>query len=253
MNSALEAWYRCLDLYSYEYKIVSRIADGLRKKGDLVNSRKYYLRALQENPHDPYSLMGLGQIAVEQGADEEALRYFEKLIAVNSRPVGALTAAANIYRKRKSFEKAMELYEKALDLEPKNPYALSGKADCLRGMKRYPSAIRHWEIALENGMDQKIGLTRIGDSYISLNDFERAETNYRKAMSIGYDKYAYLGMTKVHAMKDRLDKALEILKMLVDKEPGDQRISAESKILMEKYPQVREMYAKDRSLNKEWH
>ena len=41
--------------------------------------------------------------------------------------------------------------------------------------------------------------------------------------------------------------------MLVDKEPGDPRISAESKILMEKYPQVREMYAKNHSLNKEWY
>ena len=197
--------------------------------------------------------MGLGQIAVEQGDDEEALRFFEKLIAVNRRPVGALTAAANIYRKRKSFEKAMELYEKALNLEPRNPYALGGKADCLRGMKRYPSAIRLWEIALENGMDKKIGLTRIGDSYISLNDFDRAETNYRKAMDIGYDKYAYLGMSKVHAMKDRFDKALEILKMLVDKEPGDPRISAESRILMEKYPQARELYSKSPPPGKELH
>ena len=87
-------------------------------------------------------------------------------------------------------QKAIELYEKALDLEPKNPYACSGKADCLRGMRRYPSAIKLWEIALENGMDKKIGLTRIGDSYISLNDFERAEVSYRKAMAIGYDKSA---------------------------------------------------------------
>ena len=147
----------------------------------------------------------------------------------------------------------MELYEKALNLEPKNPYALGGKADCLRGMKRYPSAIRLWEIALENGMDQKIGLTRIGDSYISLNDYERAETNYRKAMNIGYDKYAYLGMSKVHAMKDRFDKALEILNMLVDKEPGDPRISAESRILMEKYPQARALFSKNPPPGKELH
>ena len=138
----------------------------------------------------------------------------------------------------------MELYEKALKLDPKNPYAWGGKADCERGMRRYPSTIRLWEKALENGMDKKIGLTRIGDSYISLNDFERAEVSYRKAMAIGYDKYAYLGMTKVHAMKDRLDKALEILKMLVDKEPGDLRISTESRILMEKYPQARDLYLK---------
>ena len=76
-------------------------------------------------------------------------------------------------------------------------------------------------------------------------DFQGAERNYRKAMSLGYDKYAYLGMTKVHAMKDHLDKAMEILKMLVDKEPGDPRISAESRIFMEKYPQAGELYSRN--------
>ena len=106
MDSALKTWFICLDLYPYEYKIVSRIADGLRKKGDLENSKKYYLRALQENPRDPYSLMGLGQVAVEQGDEGEALKFFEKLISVNRRSVGALTAAANIYRKRRSFEES---------------------------------------------------------------------------------------------------------------------------------------------------
>ena len=38
--------------------------------------------------------------------------------------------------------------------------------------------------------------------------------------------------------------SLEILKMLVDKEPEDPRISAESKIFMEKYPQAVELFSK---------
>ncbi len=70
-------------------------------------------------------------------------------------------------------------------------------------------------------------------------------TSHKMKRTIGYDKYAHLGMSKMHAMKDRLDKSLEILKMLLDKEPEDQRISTESRILMEKYPQARELYTKN--------
>ena len=239
LDKALEAWYYCLKLRPDDHRTMTRVADGLRKKGELDNSKKYYFMALEKYPFDPYALMGLGQIAMKEGDDDEALDFFEKLIEISEKPVVALTSAANIFRKRKAFQKAMVLYERALKFDPENSYAWHGKADCLRGMKKYRSAIEAWEIALENGMDQRAGLTRIGDSYISLNELDLAEASYRKAITaMGYDKYAYLGISKVHTRKDALDKALEILLMLRQRESEDQRISEESRRFLERYPEI---------------
>ncbi len=238
LNKALEAWYRCLSLRPDDHRTMTRVADGLRKKGELENSKKYYFMALEKYPFDPYALMGLGQIALEEGDDNEALDFFERVIEISGNPVIGLTSAGNIFRKRKAFGKAIVLYERAIKFDPGNSHAWHGKADCLRGMKKYPSAIEAWEIALEHGMDQRAGLTRIGDSYISLNELDLAEASYRKAITMGYDKYAYLGISKVHARKDALHKALEILSMLRHRESEDQRISEESRRFLERYPEL---------------
>ena len=92
-------------------------------------------------------------------------------------------------------------------------------------------------------MDRQIGLSRIGDSYIRLNDLSMAETNYKKAMAIGYDKYAFLGISKIHEMRGQPEKALEILSMLVRKEPEDPRIHVESRRFVHKYPDMAKTFS----------
>ena len=238
LDKALRAWFHCLKLRPDDHKIMTRVADGLRKKRKLDDSKEYYFMALAKYPLDPYALMGLGQIAMEQGDDDEALDFFERVAEISDNPVIGLTSAANIFRKRKAFKQAIALYEKALRFDPGNSHAWHGKADCLRGLKQFPSAIETWEIALEHGMDKRAGLTRIGDSYISLNELDLAEASYRKAITMGYYKYAYLGISKVHARKDHPRKALEVLSMLRHRESKDPRISEESRRFLERYPEI---------------
>ncbi len=242
LDKALKAWYHCLKLRPDDHKTMTRVADGLRKKGKLDDSKEFYFMALAKYPLDPYALMGLGQIAMEQG-DDDALDFFERVAEISDNPVIGLTSAANILRKRKAFKKAIALYEKVLRFAPGNSHAWHGKADCLRGLKQFPSAIEAWETALEHGMDQRDGLTRIGDSYVSLNELDLAEASYKKAITMGYYKYAYLGISKVHARKDHPHKALEVLSMLRHRESGDQRISEESGRFLERYPEIEQSTA----------
>ena len=106
------------------------------------------------------------------------------------------------------------------------------------GQKRIHIRHRGMEQSLENGMDRRVGLSRIGDSYIRLHDLSMAETNYKKAMEIGYDKYAFLGISKIHEMRGQLEKAQEILSILVRKEPQDPRIYTASRKFVNKYPDM---------------
>jgi tetratricopeptide (TPR) repeat protein len=82
-------------------------------------------------------------------------------------------------------------------------------------------AIEAWETAVKYGMAPRIAVTRIGDAYMSLEDFEKAEAHCTKALSYGYDKFAYLGIVKIYKRRNRMDEALKILNMLVEKEPVD--------------------------------
>ena len=181
--------------------------------------------------------MGLGDIYQREGDEEKALTFFEKLIGKSGGSVMALTSAANIYRGQRQYQKAMKYYGRVLEINPHNSHAWHGKADCFRGIKDYSSAIKAWKTALKYGMAPRIVMTRIGDTYLILKDLEQAEINYKKALDIGYDKYAYLGMARIYLNRGLTDKAFEVLSMLVEKEPDDSRLAAEFKRL-EKSVQV---------------
>jgi len=241
VDKALEVWLHYLSLNPGDYKIMTRVADGFRKKGDCEIASKitkeYYSMALKQNPDDPYALSGLGDIYLKEGNDEEALKFFEKLIRTSNDPIKALTSAGYIYLKRKQYDKAMDYFERALEMDPESSYAWHGKAHCLTGIEDYPSAIKAWRMALGYGMEPRIALTRIGDAYLKLKDVKCAKLNYQKALTLGYDKYAYLGMARIHTKKNNIDKALKIFSMLAEKEPDDQRIAAELTALVEKHLQ----------------
>jgi hypothetical protein len=73
-------------------------------------------------------------------------------------------------------------------------------------------------------MDSRVAMTRIGDACLSLNDVPGAEESYRRALEMGYDKWAHLGLAKIHIRRNESSKARDILDMLLEKEPGDARV-----------------------------
>jgi len=99
---------------------------------------------------------------------------------------------------------------------------------------QYDAAIEAWQTAIKNGMEPRIARTRIGDAYLNLRDYGQAEESYRKAITLGYDKFAYLGIIETHIHKDQKDEAYKILSMLVEREPDDPRVNAAFKRFVER-------------------
>ena len=192
--------------------------------------------AIEQKEDDLYALMGLGDIHTKAGNYEKALKYFNKIISLSDHAIVAITSTANIYRRQGHYEKAKDCYDKALKINPSDSYSWHGKADCLRGMKDYSSAIGAWQMALKYGMGPKMVMTRIGDAYLQLSDFQQAEIHYKKALDIGYDKFAYLGMVKIHIKKNHMDKAIDVFSILFYNDPNDPRVSAEFRLLVKKHP-----------------
>jgi hypothetical protein len=72
---------------------------------------------------------------------------------------------------------------------------------------------------------------------VCLDDLDEAESHYKQALLLGYDKYAHLGMTKIYLKEDDTDHAFSTLAMLKKKEPKDSRISYEMKKFLNKHPE----------------
>jgi tetratricopeptide (TPR) repeat protein len=152
----------------------------------------------------------------------------------------AITSLANIYRNRKEYSKAQEYYEKAIACDPRNTFAWHGKADCLRGLGRYREAVDAWNTALKYGMSKKIVLSRVGDALMNLQEYDQAEESYRRALAAGHDKYAYLGLARLHMIRNEKEEVYRIFKLLLRHDPHDQRIGAEFRAFVERYPELKD-------------
>jgi hypothetical protein len=74
---------------------------------------------------------------------------------------------------------------------------------------------------------------------MNMNDLENSEISYQKTITTGYNKYAYLGMYRIHLKRNHIDKAFKTLAMLMKNDPHDPRVSSEYNMFVEKYPNVK--------------
>jgi tetratricopeptide (TPR) repeat protein len=70
-------------------------------------------------------------------------------------------------------------------------------------------------------------LTRAGDAYRHLKQFDKAAEYYRRALNIEFDTYAVLGLAVVAKIQSKYDEAAESLKRLIQQDPKNYRLYLE--------------------------
>jgi len=70
-------------------------------------------------------------------------------------------------------------------------------------------------------------LTRAGDAYRSIRDFDKAIDYYQRALNIEFDTYAVLGLAIVAKAQARYDEAIESLKRLIQQDVRNHRLYIE--------------------------
>lgn len=223
-DKAMEYWFTILKLDPKDYLITTRVADAYRKKNDFANSEKYYLMSLELNPKNKFALMGLGDLYYKHKKYNRALEYWKQLLDINPKFINILTMVGNIYRTWKQFDKAIDYYQKALEIDHNNFYALYGIADSLRGKKRFRDAIKYWKKILGKEPDNDRILTRLGDCYIKIGKVDEAEEVYRQVLKESSNKYAMIGLIRIHVDRKDWDKSTEMCSDYLGKFPNDTRV-----------------------------
>ena len=71
----------------------------------------------------------IASIAYRKGNLTEAIKYYEKAVAINKTDIEALIKIGDFYVKTSNSSKAMQYYERALKIDPKHPSAVLGKTE----------------------------------------------------------------------------------------------------------------------------
>lgn len=224
-REAIEFWEKYLVLRKYrDVFVLTRIADSYKALNNPENALAYYKKALSVDANDRYALMGLADLHHKRGEGACAVEYYEKALANGVTLINVLTIVANLHWSLGNHEQARLYFDKALSCDPNNSYALYGLGNYFRWKCDYRQAIKLWEKILEGNSGTVNLMTRIGDAYRNLGEYDAAERAFRKPLSTSYDKFAMVGLLKLYSLQGRLGEACTCYDEILRHEGEDSRI-----------------------------
>jgi tetratricopeptide (TPR) repeat protein len=229
-GKAIETWNKYLERDADNITVLTRIADAYRKLHDFKNSKFNYERVLELEEDNPYAIIGLGHLHYDFKEYRDALYYWEKMLKTRSMSqvdIRVLTSIGNCHRKLKSFDDGIAYFDAALQRERNNFFALFGLADCFRGLNQPRRALDYWNLILAQDPRNKVILTRVGDAFCALGNYEKAAECYNRAINIEFDVYAVLGLAIIDKMHGDFVEAIRSLKTLLEYDQKNHRIYLE--------------------------
>jgi tetratricopeptide (TPR) repeat protein len=151
-------------------------------------------------PNEIQQLLSAGQAAHEQGRFEEAIRNFNRVIALSAnQPRTAATAnlmIGNAYMAQGKFGNAEVAFERAVTLNPTSAESYNNLGEALGELKQYPRALEAFNKAIS--LDQKLLKAKYNQavSYDRMGNFRYSEFVFRNLIksspnySLSYDGLA---------------------------------------------------------------
>ena len=100
-----------------------------------------------------YLLYLEGTKAYQQGMYEQAIEYYDRLLAMDPNHFGALIGIGDALSSLGRLEQAIEYYDRLLAMDPRNVRAFINKGVALGNLGRHQEAIEYYDRAL--GIDSK--------------------------------------------------------------------------------------------------
>ena len=165
----------------------------------------------------------LGGIDIANKNEEAYVEKFFKAVEVGDTIKDAYIQIGFTFYNRGSNDNAIAIYEKGLDVFPDDYRMNYLYGLVLQRLNKELEAIKYFETALKNQPEEISILSTLALAYNGQKMYEKSDETYEKALKVDQgnalilNNYAYNLSERV----ERLDKALAMAKIAVDKEPGN--------------------------------
>ena len=152
--------------------------DLLLKLGHTEEATIIYTKILANDPVNRSALISLGYISRNAGHDQDAEKYFQRLLAAYPASYVPYLALGDMYAARRDFPKAEAAYRKGYDLAPHNSLIVAGGMNAAIEAQHLPMAAQ-WLSRATNEMQQEPHLMREKERFLSFKG------EYQKSADVG--------------------------------------------------------------------
>jgi tetratricopeptide (TPR) repeat protein len=154
--------------------------DLLLKLGRTEEATIIYTKILANDPVNRSALISLGYISRNAGHDQDAEKYFQRLLAAYPALYIPYLALGDMYAARRDFPKAEAAYRKGYDLAPHNSLIVAGGMNAAIESQHLPMAAE-WLSRATNEMQQEPHLMREKERFLSFKG------EYQKSADVGHE------------------------------------------------------------------
>jgi tetratricopeptide (TPR) repeat protein len=193
--------------------------------GDLAGAEAQYRKILAANPDDPDALRMLGEVLIDRGKSDEAIRLLSRLVARHPDDFRAHYALGNAHRLAGNAPEAMPHYRAALARAPDFAGASHGLGVALLTAGQDAEAATNFAAAAKAAPRWALAWSDLGTTLASLGRFDEAAAALQEALRLD----PYLGEARRHLTAlDKDNSGIPALKALVSdpRTPAPARIEA---------------------------
>jgi tetratricopeptide (TPR) repeat protein len=127
-----------------------------------------YQKLLESNPNNPGIYERLGQLSLQQGHWEEALRYYRHLVETYPENANLYHALAEVYRQQAQWEEAIKVYQQALEHGLMQPEILTEMGKLYERIGQQENALTAYQQSIDAGetrFDTFLRVEQLGPQY----------------------------------------------------------------------------------------
>ncbi|MBK8399324.1 MAG: tetratricopeptide repeat protein [Leptospiraceae bacterium] len=221
-DDAIVNLQKCLELEPKKASFLNQLGNVYRKKGDTQNAINQYTKAIKLEPRFVLSYDNLANTYFSSKKFDLAIQNFEKCIELE--PSNSLypRAIAEAYIEIENYDTAISYYNKAQELDPNEHMIYNELGSTLVLKREYEAGKEKFERAIELGNDEvkSYGYKGLADLKRKQRKYEEAMDLYKQSINIFSDNQeAKLGLAYIYSKKGNNQKAIVILKSILEKDP----------------------------------
>jgi len=205
--------------------IFARLATCYIQENKPDSTEWAYRTGLKFFPDNAYLHASLGYILRGKGQLDEAIKHYEKAVALRPEEKDYLTILADLYVRTERFDQAIQTYNKYLKLNPSDRKIQEILAGLYRSTGREEEEIQQKEAILAQHPDDLELMLELGKIYHNRNENEKAVAMLQRLLEKdpqNTEALEYLG--KAYMDLEQYNKAIMTYKKIIQIEPQNARI-----------------------------